>query len=181
MTQGIDCPNNHATAGPLRLSQGKGNSRKDSSCASSSTTVNTALRCVCWLPALAQTIIWPPPDTTLLLQESSHQWQWDHMCVFHSSTLLWPSREWNSQTRMEGGLPLIWTMVHPPSAEAWLQTYAWNGHLENYMPWRIGHTEVTARPPIVLHAKWNIWKSTLPLQYKKLKTPDPLFRAHSTQ
>jgi len=155
--------NNHATAGPPCLSQGKWNSMNNSSWASPPTTANDSLSDIHRLPALAKTIMWTPPDTTpILLEPSSHQRQWEHMRAFHSSTLLWPSKEWKSQTQMEGGLPLIWTMLHPPSAEAKLLTYAWTGLLENYLPWRIGQTGVTIRPPTVSYARWNIRKSTLP-------------------
>jgi len=31
----------------------------------------------------------------------------------------------------------------PPSVKARLQTYAWNGHLENFMPWTIGRIDGT--------------------------------------
>jgi len=132
------------------------------------------------------------------------------MWAFYSSFLLWPSEEWRSQLSTEGSSPLIWTMLHPPLAEAWLQTYAWTGHLENYMPWSNGQTDTTVRPPIVSHTRWNIRKSTIPQahvnpshdcmhtnqaileksppmslldsqQFSISKIPGPLFRALPTQ
>jgi len=155
----IDCINNLVTAGPPCLSQGKWSSRNDSS--SLLPKVPMALDYICRLPALAKTTQ-TSPDTTPILQETSLQQQWEHMCAFHSSILLWPFEEWKCKNWMEGDLPLIWTMLHPPSAETRLQTYVWTGHLENYMPWSNGQTDTTVRPPIVLHARWNIRKSTIP-------------------
>jgi len=86
----------------------------------------------------------PPAITPIAQDPSPQQRQWELMCTFHSSTLLWPSKEWKSQTWMEGGSPLIWTMLYPPPTEGQLQTYMWTGYLENYMPWKIGQTGVTA-------------------------------------
>jgi len=131
---GIDCLNNLVTAGPPCLSQGKWNSRKAPVGSSLLTTVPTALDYIRQRLALAKTIMWTSPDTTPILQETPSQQQWEHMHAFHLSTLLWLSEEWKSQTQMEGDSPLIWTMLHPPSAEVRLQTYAWTGHLKNYMP-----------------------------------------------
>jgi len=84
------------------------------------------------------------------------------MRAFHSSILLWLFEEWKRKNRTEGDSPLIWTMLHSPSVEAKLQTYAWTGHLKNYMPWSNGQTDTTVRPPIVSHTRWNIRKSTIP-------------------
>jgi len=89
------------------------------------------------------------------------------MRAFHSNTLLWPTQERIGQTQVEGGSPLIWTTLHPPLADTRLQTYAWNGHLANYMPWTID--QATDRPPIISHARWNIRRSTSPLAM-----PNPL-------
>jgi len=155
---GIDCPKDHLTERSPILSQAKWNYQTESVWASPLTTANNSPSYIHWLPALAKTITWPSLETPQTIQEPLPlQRQWKHMQVFHSSTLLWPTKEWNNPTQMEDSLPLIWTMLHPPSAEAWLQTYAWNGHLDNYMPRTIGHTDsVTIRPPIILHARWNI-------------------------
>jgi len=60
---------------------------------------------------------------------------------------------------MEGSSPLVCTMLYPPVEVAWLQTYAWNGHLENFMLWNNGHTDhANIRPPLISYAKWNIWQ-----------------------
>jgi len=91
----------------------------------------------------------------------SPQRQWERMRVFHSRKLLWPTMERTGQTQVAGGSPLTWTTLYPPLTDVRLETYAWNGHLANYMPWTIG-PEI-ARPPIISHARWNIRRSTSPL------------------
>jgi len=142
----INCPNNNGIARPPCLSQSVCSSRKDSGGGvSQPITPSTALKYIHHSLALAKIIMQSPPTITPTIQEpSSQQWQWENMCTFHSSNLLWPSKEWKSQTWMESGLPLIWTMLYPPPVEGRLQTYAWTGHLENYMPWKIGQTGMTA-------------------------------------
>jgi len=77
----------------------------------------------------------------------------------YSSLLLWPAQD---PTQMTGGSPIIWTMLHPPSvATRRLQTYAWNGHMENFMPWTIGQTDgAEVRPPLLSYARWNIRRNT---------------------
>jgi len=80
---------------------------------------------------------------------------------FYSSLLLWPAQEGHNPTQMAGGSPIIWTMLHPPSVATRLQTYAWNGHMENFMPWTIGQTDsAEVRPPLLSYTQWNIWRGT---------------------
>jgi len=201
-----NCTNNPVTA--LCLSQSKWSSRNGGS--SSLTTVPMALDCIRRLPAMAKTTTRKPRDTTPISKETSLQQQWEHMRAFHSSILLWPFEEWKCKNWMEGDSPLIWTMLHSPSAEVRLQTYTWTGHLENYMPWSDGQTDATVRPSIVSQARWNIRKSTIPQarvnpsqgpmhtnqaipekstsmspldsqQFSIPKIPGPLFRALPTQ
>ncbi len=76
--------------------------------------------------------------------------------MFYSSIPLWPTQEGHNMTQMEGGSPIIWTMLHPPSVEVHLQTYAWKGHSDNFMPWTIGQTDgANTRPPLLLYAQWG--------------------------
>jgi len=90
----------------------------------------------------------------------STQEQWEHMRAFHLKNSLWPSKERQSHSQMDGGSPLIWTVFHPPLAEERCQTYAWNGHLDNYMPWVVGHKGGTqARPPFISQGLWNTRQS----------------------
>jgi len=208
-TPGIDCSTNHVTARPPCLFQGMWNSRHTAG-GDSSPIYRTALNYIRQPPARAKTIRQTPLATTPTLQDPSQQRQWEHMRAFHSSTRLWPSKERKSQTWMDGGSPLIWTTLYSPSAEGRLQTYAWTGYLENYMPWRIGQSGATARPSLVSHAMWNIQNPTLPQasanpsqgtthtnhdlpeqpvstflpdrqQYKQPHIPRPLSRAQPTQ
>jgi len=139
----IDDLHNHTTTGPPCLSQGKWNFRYDHSWVSSPSTANNPLSDIHRLPALAKNIVRTTQDTTpIFLTPLSPQQQWEHMQAFHSCTLLWPSEEGKCQ-QLEGGSPLIWIMLHPPSVDGPLLTYAWTGHLENYMPWKIGQTGAT--------------------------------------
>jgi len=127
-TPKINCDNNSATARFPLLSQGKWHSFTNSYWS----------RLPIKLPALAKTNTRLPLDTTLKLPEpSSSTEQWENMRKFHSNTLLWPSQERQGQPQMEGSSPLIWTVLYPPSAKARCQTYAWNRHLDNYMPWNV--------------------------------------------
>ncbi len=83
--------------------------------------------------------------------------QWEHMRIFYSSLRLWPVMERRNSIGIEGDSPLIWTSLHPPADDKRLTTYAWEGHLENFMPWTQGQTErVTPRTPLISYARWNI-------------------------
>ena len=62
------------------------------------------------------------------------------MQAFYSHIPLWPSKEQHS-IWLEGGSPLVWSMLYPPSVEEQLQTYTWNGHLDNQTPWTTGQTD----------------------------------------
>jgi len=96
------------------------------------------------------------------ITEPASPWtQWEQMRIFYSSIPLWPAQDGHNPTQMEGGSPILWTMLHPPSVKARLQTYAWNGHLEKFMPWTIGSINGTqVRPPLISHARWNIRHGT---------------------
>jgi len=205
----IDYLNNYSTTGPPCPSQGKWNSWHDSSWARSPITANNSLHDTHQLQALVKNTAWIDPEITPIFPTPPQQQQWEHMRAFHSSNLLWPSEEGKSQ-QMDGGLPLIWTMLYPPAADMQCLTYTWTGHLENYMPWKIGQTGATSQPPIILYARWNIQKPTLPQvsvnpsqgpthtnqeileksiskthinlqQYKKPEPPCPRVRAQPTQ
>jgi len=68
---------------------------------------------------------------------------------------LWTS---NILPRWKKRSPLVWTKIHPPLADAWLQIYTWNWHLDNFMPWTDSKTNcITVRPPLTSHAIWNLW------------------------
>jgi len=78
----------------------------------------------------------------------------EDMRGFYSNITLWPSMERHHPTQIEGGSPLMWTMLHPPAAVAWLLTYSWKGHLDNYLPWANSNNVV--QPPLISYARWNI-------------------------
>jgi len=83
--------------------------------------------------------------------------QWEQMQIFYSSICLWPVTEWCNSIKIEGDSPLIWTSLHPPVDDKWLTTYAWEGHLENFMLWTQGQTEcVTTQTLLISYARWNI-------------------------
>jgi len=52
--------------------------------------------------------------TKTSLESAAAKRQWEYMRVFYSNTHLWPSMEGHNSTWIEGGSPLIWTMLHPP-------------------------------------------------------------------
>jgi len=151
-TSGTNVPNHLVTERIPCLSQSRWSSRMDSSWVNPPTSANL-LRNTHRLPALAKTTkTWYSPEITPTFQQSlPPQQQWEHMRAFHSNTLLWPTKERIGQTQVEGGSPLTWMMLHPPLADTQLQTYVWNRHLANYMPWTID--QATDRPPIILHAR----------------------------
>jgi len=79
---------------------------------------------------------------------------WEHMQTFYSSFKLWPSTEWPNSTWMEGGSLTVWTMLYPPMETTQLQTYAWDGHLENFIP-GTACTQEGTRPPLISQAMWR--------------------------
>ena len=100
-------------------------------------------------PSLATTKTYPEPSADMRL--------WKHMWAFHLSNHLWPAMEPHNSTWIEGDSPIIWTMLHPPADDECLPTYAWNGHLDNFMPWSQGQTEsVMTWPILILYTRWNI-------------------------
>jgi len=88
-----------------------------------------------------------------------------HVSIPLSGIQLWPFEEMCTINRIEGGSPLIWSMLHPPADDAQLITYAWTGHLDNFTLWVHGKTDsTTVRTPLISHARWNIWcRTNLPL------------------
>jgi len=55
--------------------------------------------------------------------------------------------------------PLIWTMLLPFAVDAWQLTYAWQGKLEDFLPWADYQPGCfTACPALVSYAKWNSWQ-----------------------
>jgi len=46
---------------------------------------------------------------------------------FYLTINLWPSLERTHPTQLEGSSPIVWTMLHPPTAAAWLSAYSWEG------------------------------------------------------
>jgi len=121
---GTVSPNDPETERLPCLSQNRWNTRADSSWAELSTSENL-FRYSHWLTALAKTKTQPSLETPINFQWSlSPQWQWEHMCVFHSHKLVWPTTEITGQTQVAGGSPLTWTMLHPPLTDVWLKTYA---------------------------------------------------------
>jgi len=68
---------------------------------------------------------------------------------------------------------LVWTMLYPPGGEAWIQTYCWNGHLENFMTWNNSHTHhAIIKPPPNPYDMWNIWQGAdLPVPLACLDNP----------
>jgi len=110
------------------------------------------------------------------------------MRVFYSGMSLWPSKEQHTSSELEGGSPLLWTMLHPPMTETWLKTYALDGHLDNFMPWKACQTDgAMVRPPLILYARWNIRQekpnkhpSPVDQEYEKLQTPNAPILLSST-
>jgi len=82
-----------------------------------------------------------PQKTKLELSPTRRQWE--DMQEYHSSINLWPSTKWPNLIRLEGGSPLVWTMLHPPATVARCLTYSWNGHLDNFVPWESNQTNGT--------------------------------------
>ncbi len=205
-TSGTDGSHNPVTERLPCLAQSRWNSRADAGWTNSPPLANLLRRT---RRPSAQATTRPSLETTQNLQQPSPpQWQWENMRAFHSSKLLWPTKERTSQTQVDGGSPLIWTTLLPHQTDVRLQTYAWNGYLANYMPWKLD--PATDRPPIISYARWNIRRSTPtlamanplpgfnpthqatlenptrqpscePQQYKKFSTPVPSVKAQFNQ
>jgi len=65
-----------------------------------------------------------------------------------------------SEEQGEGDSPLLWTMLYPPLEIARLKTYAWDGHLDNFLPWTVSNPDHATRPPLTSHAMWNLQKGS---------------------
>ncbi len=164
----IDGSNNPVTVRLSYFSQGMWNLKKDW-WVSPPTTLTNQLRSTRQHPAPAKTILRIFPDETPICQEPLATMQnWELMRAFYSGIHLWLTDAQKSLIGMEGDSPLIWTVLHPPAAFGRLQTYAWAGHLDNYMPWSPDQTSSVERPPIVSYAHWNIRKSCLPMVREKM-------------
>jgi len=103
--------------------------------------------------------------------------QWEEMHAFSCRSQLWPSLE---RLKMEGRSPLVWTTIYPPLTTTWLQTYAWDGHLDNFMPWSASNPNLAIRPSLISHAMWNCWKeSNLPKSQDSSAPPNKCFHPSS--
>jgi len=88
---------------------------------------------------------------------STTRQKWEQMRLFFSSQPKWPTADQQTSEGSDGGSPLVWTTLSPISASARLQTYAWDGHLANLLPWTSGQPDSTrVRPPLISYALWNI-------------------------
>jgi len=105
---------------------------------------------------LAHSMPQSSPEHPQSWQTSPDTQQWEKKRAFHSSYRLWPAMVQPNPVRAEGESPLIWTTLHPPLATVRLQTYAWDGHLDYFMPWNMSNPNGATRPPLVSHAMWNI-------------------------
>ncbi len=76
--------------------------------------------------------------------------------MFYSSFQQWPATVQPNSTGTAGRSPLVWTMLHPPSATAQLQTYLWDRHLDSFMPWTASNPGCDTWPPLISHAMWNL-------------------------
>jgi len=88
------------------------------------------------------------------------------MQEFHSSVQQWPSMAWPNPTPMEGGSPLVWSLLYSPCLTGRLQTYAWDGYLDNHMPWITRKCMSNIRPSLISHAMWTTrqWSTTARLE-----------------
>jgi len=149
----------HVTASRPHLSQANWN-RREANWLMPSVWAATLSSYVHRLQASPKTTKRLSPDTLRDNQKTSKR-QWERMQAFYSSMSLWPSKEQHNSSELEGGSPLLWTMLHPPMAETRVKTYAWDGHLDNFMPWKACQTDgATVRPPLISYARWNIRRGT---------------------
>ncbi len=128
------------------------------------------------MPQLSQE---PPQRTTIHDIQ-----QWEQMQAFHLSSHLWPALVRPNPAGKEGHSPLVWTTLYPPLDTARLQTYAWDGHLDNFMPWTASTSDCSTRPPLISHAQWNLQKGSNSQQPQSTETeskgPYPLQQSLAT-
>jgi len=79
------------------------------------------------------------------------------MQALPSRSQLWPSME---RSGTGGGSPLVLTTLYSLLATARLQTYAWDRHLDNLMPWSAGNPDPATRPSLISNAMWNYQKES---------------------
>jgi len=109
---------------------------------------------------MANTRNWPHQLAWVSLKShaaSHNTCKWEQMWVFYSSFQLWPSAV---RPGVEGGSPLVWMTLYPPLETVRLQTYAWDGHLSNFMPWTAWEPDLATRPQLISHAIWNFEKKS---------------------
>jgi len=152
----IDSPSHPETGSSSFLSQSRWQDRTDPSRAS-----NTSTRLLRYVRRLS-TSPKPQPMSSQKIIDDSQQ-DWEQMRAFHSSNPVWPAQERLGSTPVQGGSPLLWTTLIPSPVNQRLQTYAWNGHLENFLPWSEGQEGATERPAIISQAHWNSRSLTLSL------------------
>jgi len=109
---------------------------------------------------------------------SYNTWQWEQMQKFHSSIQQWPATVQPNSTWTAGGSPLVWTMLYPPLDIAWLQTYTWAGHLDNFMPWTTSNLDCDTWPPLILHAIQSGKYSTFHVAYPLVQTSYEFLRTN---
>jgi len=114
---------------------------------------------------MPQTSQEPPQRTTIHDIQ-----QWEQMRAFHSSSHLWPATVRPNPAGKEGHSPLVWTTLYPPLGTARLQTYVWDGHLDNFMPWTVSTPDRVTRPPLISHAQWNLRKGSNLQQPRSMET-----------
>jgi len=106
------------------------------------------------------------------------------MQAFHLSSHLWPALVRPNPAGKERHSPLVWTMLYPPLDTARLQTYTWDGHLDNFMPWTASTSDCSTRPPLISHAQWNLQKGSNSQQPRSTETeskgPYPLQQSLAT-
>jgi len=73
---------------------------------------------------------------------------------FYLSTDLWLSSEWHNPIMLEGGAPLIWTMLHSPTTRARCLIYSWQGHLDYFLPWANGQTKCMEQIPLICQVEY---------------------------
>jgi len=153
-----NCTTNPATASSLILSQAKWANRQGLVQSKQPPKANNSLNDTGRPLALEQPHEQPSLENPQNIQNPSTTWQkWEQMRSFFSSQSKWPTADQHTSEWKDSGSPLVWTMISPISAPACLQTYTWDRHLANLLPWTSSQTDSTrVWPPLILYALWNI-------------------------
>jgi len=181
---GTDGTSDVATARILLLSQVTWHKRKAAAWFMQPAWTVKSPSYTCRLQALAQPSNHSCPDLPKDDPElSATRRQWEEMREYYLSTNLWPSTERHNPTMLEGGSPLVWTMLYPPATVARCLTYSWTGHLDNFLPWANDQSKRVTRPPLISYARWNIRRSqdSSPLPPDEANNPlGPFYRSHAS-